>query len=84
MSAISPTPSTAVTGRPDRTIRFGTRPMWAAIGITAIWLAVLFDGVFGPNIVGNDGTSVPSVVVVAFFAWLATIPVAKRGFRDEK
>jgi len=56
---------------------------WTSITIAVIWLAVLFDGVWGPSIVSNSatsGTTVPSVVVVAFFACLATAAVAHYGF----
>jgi hypothetical protein len=59
--------------------------MWASLAISVIWLAVLFSAVFGTNIVSTNGGSaqsstVPSAVVVALFAWLATIVVAKYGF----
>jgi len=64
---------------------------WAAIAIVVIWLAVLFDGVFGPGItkrsgvgeIGN-GSSVPSVVVVAPCAVLATWLIARHAFRNEQ
>ena len=65
--------------------------MWASIAIVAMWLAVLFDAVFGPNIVfntnnagGSGGTTIiPSSIIVAFFAFLATRVVAKHGFRAD-
>jgi len=65
--------------------------VWAAITIVAIWLAVLFVGVFGPSIkstsgvgdIGN-GSSVPSVVVVAPCAVLATWLIARHAFRRER
>jgi hypothetical protein len=51
-----------------------------------MWLAVLFVGVFGENILsttpGGTSTSVPVVVAVVPFALVATIVVAKRGFRE--
>ena len=59
------------------------REMWAAVAIAFIWLAVLFDALFGPDIVSTSATSsttIPSAVFVALFAWLATRAVAKRGF----
>jgi hypothetical protein len=59
------------------------REMWAALAIAVIWLAVLFDGLFGPDIVSTNGatsSTVPSVVVLALFASLATWMVAKYGF----
>jgi uncharacterized membrane protein len=58
--------------------------VWASTAIGVIWLAVLFDAVFGPNIVtinaGGSSSSVPSVIVVALFAYLATWVIARRAF----
>lgn len=54
--------------------------VWGAITIAVMWIAVLFVGVFGPDIVGQDGTRVPSVIVVAPFACIATVGVARRAF----
>jgi hypothetical protein len=57
--------------------------MWASLAIAVMWLAVLFDALFGPDIVSSNVTSntrVPSAVVVAFFAYLATRVVARYGF----
>lgn len=61
------------------------RELWASIAICVIWLAVLFDAVFGPNIVSSSGSgtntsTVPSAVAVALFASLATWSLAKYGF----
>ena len=63
--------------------------MWASLAITAMWLAVVFAAVFGPDIVttssgGSDGARIPSAIVVALFACLATRPVAKYGFGRPK
>jgi len=65
--------------------------LWASIAIVVIWLAVLFDGVFGPGIVTHNGvgdvgtgSSVPSVVVVAPCAVLATWLIARHAFRHER
>jgi len=49
---------------------------------------VLVAALFGPDIVSsNPGsfTRIPSAVVLAFFAWLATWVVARHGFgrRDD-
>ena len=62
--------------------------MWGAVTISVMWLAVLFVGVFGPNIVthdvsGSSGTW-PVVIFVALFAFLATVPVAKWAFRSRR
>lgn len=62
-------------------------PLWAGLSIIVIWMAVLFVGVFGGDIVSSSaasGATVPTVVVVAFFAFLATASVAKWGFGRPK
>jgi hypothetical protein len=61
------------------------RNRWAGLAIVVMWLAVLFDALFGPDIVSTSGggtntTTIPSAVAVALFAWLATKAVAKHGF----
>jgi hypothetical protein len=62
--------------------------MWASLAISVIWLAVLFDAIFGPNItsstVGGTDSSVPSAVAVALFATIATWAVAKYGLRPRE
>jgi hypothetical protein len=60
------------------------RNMWAGLAIVVIWLAVLFDALFGPDIVttsggGTNTTTIPSAVAVALFAWLGSKAVAKYG-----
>jgi hypothetical protein len=59
--------------------------IWGSLGLVAMWLAVLFVGVYGGDMrfVSNDGnsSSVPSVIVVAICAALATTAVARRMFR---
>ncbi len=80
---------------PSRVVREGFRwtellvaEMWACLAIVVMWLAVLFDAIYGPNIVsstpGGTNSSVPSAVAVALFAFLATWVVAKYGFRHER
>jgi hypothetical protein len=50
-----------------------------------MWLAVLFVGVFGGNILsstpGGTSTSVPVVIMLLPFVLPATIVTARRGFR---
>jgi len=50
------------------------RPLWAGLSIIAMWLAVLFVGIFDGNIVhasaGGDSSSVPVVVAVAIVAMM--------------
>ena len=58
---------------------------WAGLGISAMWLAVLFVGVFGPSLEvtsGAETVNVPAApIAVAFFAMVGTILVAIYGFR---
>ncbi len=67
---------------------FLVREMWASLAIAVIWLSVLFDAIYGPDIVnrsaGGDFSSVPSSVAVALFAFLATWVVAKYGYPRER
>ena len=62
--------------------------MWAWLAITVMWLAVLFDAVYGPDIVSSDvagnHTVIPSAVAVALFAFLGTWVVARHGFRAHR
>jgi hypothetical protein len=87
---------TQMTARSDRAEfeagsrhRFLTMPeLWAAISIAFMWLAVLFDGIYGDDFVsvnsaGTQTTTIPSAVFVALFAALATGSVAKRAFRRD-
>jgi len=64
-------------------LRLMPHEVWASLAIGMIWLAVAFTAVFGPDMVfsnSNGTTRIPSAVVVALFAWLATRGVAKHGF----
>ena len=57
---------------------------WGAVSIVAMWLAVLFDGIFGGDMVfsnpSSGPTTIPSAVAVALFAFIGTTVVAKRAF----
>jgi hypothetical protein len=52
-----------------------------------MWLTVLLDALFGPDIetrsVAGDTAVIPSAVVLAFFVFLATWIVARHGFRRD-
>jgi hypothetical protein len=79
-----PSEISSVADRTSRVSRILVPEMWGAVAIGTMWLAVLFVGVFGPSIISNSSsgyTNVPVVVVVAFFALLGTVPVARRAFR---
>jgi hypothetical protein len=58
--------------------------MWATVAIVAMWIAVLFVGVYGGNItihaVDSSWSNIPSGVAVALFASIGTVSVAKRVF----
>ena len=59
-----------------------SRAMWSGLAIVVMWLAVLFVGLFGPDIHGADGSVVPSAVALALFALIATLVLA-RGLRPD-
>ena len=60
------------------------RELWATVAIVAMWVAVLFVGVFGSDMtfhsVDSSFTTIPSGVGVALFAAIGTVSVAKRVF----
>jgi hypothetical protein len=74
-------------GRASARSWFQARALWAGLSIMTMWLAVLFVGVFGENIVsstpGGTTSSVPVVVALLPFVLPATIVVARRGFAIE-
>ena len=57
---------------------------WGTVAIVTMWLAVLFDGIYGGNMIftGTDGSvaNIPSAVVLGLFAVIDTSAVAKRAF----
>ncbi len=87
MATMSHEPSGAVQEKARWSLQLLVPEMWACLAIIVIWLSVLFDAVFGPDIVSSSPagqTTVPSAVVVALFAFLATWVVARYGFRHER
>jgi hypothetical protein len=90
MATLSHEPSEVVQETPPWSVRLLVPEMWASLTIIVMWLAVLFDAVHGPDIVFTNGagpgtsTTVPSAVLVALFAFLATWVVAKYGFGHER
>ena len=88
MTTLSHGPSTIV-GEKPRWTEFLVAETWASLAIGVMWLAVLFDAIFGPDIVsstpGGTSSTVPSAVVVALFAFLGTWVVARHAFgRDAR
>ncbi len=60
-----------------------SRPLWAGLAIITMWLAVLFVGIFGGDIISTTAggsSSVPVVVVVAGVALVGTLVVGRRAF----
>jgi hypothetical protein len=83
--ATMPHDSSTRAARPEWLTRVVVTEMWASLAIVSMWIAVVIDSVFGPDIVSTNGagtqsTTVPSGVVLAFFAVLGTYAVARRGF----
>ena len=68
---------------PVRRLRLAVPAMWPSLAITVMWLVVLLDALYGPDFVSSSPsgfTRIPSVIVVAFFAYLGTRVVARYGF----
>jgi hypothetical protein len=71
----------------SRTARPRVPEMWASLAIAATWITVCVDALFGPDIVSTSGTGltkIPSAVVLAVFAWLATRVIARYGFSERR
>lgn len=88
MTSTTERPVIATTHHEGQTTRPATSEMWGAFAIASIWMAVLFASIYGNDVVsvngaGTNSTTIPSGLVVAFFAFLATVAVAKRAFRRE-
>ena len=76
-------PSTDQPAGRDIASRLLVPDFWAALSIVVMWLAVLFDGIFGGDMTFGSSTGVttiPSAVMLALFAVIGTSAVAKRGF----
>ena len=77
-------PVTAGPARDSTAARLLVPAFWGAVSIIAMWLAVLFDGIYGGNMIfanaGSGPTIIPSAVAVALFAFIGTVAVAKRAF----
>jgi hypothetical protein len=61
------------------------RPRWGAVSIAAMWLSVLFIGLFGGDIYSTSGAAgsaarIPAAVAIAVLAFFATLFVARRAF----
>ena len=83
MATMSSQAADATSESRGRRMRLVVPEMWAALAVAVIWLVVLAVALFGPEIVSsNPGTftRIPSAVVLAFFAWLATWVIARHGF----
>jgi len=64
-----------------------SRPLWTDLAIVAMWTAVAIDALAGPDLVSRSGdtvATVPSAVIVAVLAAVATIFVARYGFAPEQ
>lgn len=84
MTVMTHEPSTDEPARQGIASRLLVPGFWGAVSIVTMWLAVLFDGIFGGDMVfastANGTTTVPSAVAVALFAVIGTAAVAKRAF----
>ena len=89
MTVMTHEPSTGGPVRQGIASRLLVPGFWATVSIVVIWLAVLFDGIFGGDMTFSNSppqvTVIPSAVAVALFAMIATVSVAKRAFgrKDE-
>jgi len=83
MTTMTHEPSTDVPAGRGIASRLLVTEFWATVSIVAMWLAVLFDGVFGSDMNFSSPpnfTTIPTVVLVALFAAIGTAAVAKRAF----
>jgi hypothetical protein len=70
--------STQLQGRPSW---WTLRELWASVAVSVIWIAVALAAIYGADItsatVGGTTSTVPSGVVVGFFAVFASWIVAR-------
>ena len=71
-------PSIAGPAREGIAARLLVPAFWGAVSIVAMWLAVLFDGIYGGDMIfsnpGSGPTIIPSAVAVALFAFSGRPP----------
>lgn len=89
MSTVSPETSLAPSESERRSSRAVISDMWASLAISVMWLAVLLDALFGPDVVSSNGsatstTTIPAAVFLALFAYLGTRVVARYGFGRDR
>jgi hypothetical protein len=77
MATLSHEPSSAVGERPNMSLRPVLAEVAASIAIGVMWLAVLFDALFGPDIVTSNGAGTNTS------AFLASWVVARYAFRRD-
>ncbi len=89
MTSVSHEPAAYQRARPQWAELLRIRALWASLAISMMWLAVLFDSVYGADFVSTNGagtqsTTIPSAIFVALFASLATASIAKHALRQDK
>ena len=77
-------------GRKEGRTGMQQKHFMVTVSIVAMWLAVLFIGVYGGDLrvesesigMTTDTVEIPIASAVALFAIIASAPVGWRGFRD--
>ena len=75
MTSISPETSAAPSVRRRRLTELLPREVWASLAITVMWLAVLLDALFGPDLVFAN-TGLNTTTSGMRFAWLNPATIA--------
>lgn len=85
MTVLHESPTTATVENRASNSWWRLPEIWGTLAIIVMWLAVLFDVVYGGDMrftdAANGSSTVPSGVVVAICAAFATASVAKRVYR---